>query len=86
MTNDQHLLQKSAGKAGELLGLTDWCDDRKFLILWEHLYRMMGGNYELMNYWMQTPNEHLEGKVPANLITKEEGTEKLLDLMIWYDH
>lgn len=84
--NDQHLLQKSAGKAAELLGLTDWYDDRKFLILWEHLYRMMGGDYVLMNHWMQTPNEHLEGKVPANLITKEEGTEKLLDLMISYDH
>ena len=83
--NDQHLLQKSAGKAGQILGIFEWYDDRKFLIFWNQLYGKMGGDYVLMNHWMQTPNAHLDGKVPANLITKEEGTEKLLDLMVWYN-
>lgn len=84
--NDQHLIQKSAGKAGEILGITSWHNDLKLLIVYNHLSNFCGANLELMRHWMQTPNAHLEGKVHANLITKEEGTEKLLDLLIWYDH
>lgn len=83
--SDQHLIQKSAGRAGEILGLTEWYNDRKFLIVWNHLYKFFGGDDALMRHWMQTPNNHLNGAVPANLIAGEEGTEKLLDLLVWYD-
>ena len=81
---DQHLLQKSAGKAGELLGLTDWYDDLKFLLIWSQLSNLMGHDEKLMNHWMQTPNKHLDNKVPANLIVTAEGTEKLNSLLDLY--
>jgi hypothetical protein len=81
---DKHLIQKSAGKAGSVLGLTDWFDDLKFLLVCSQLSNLMGHDEKLMNHWMQTPNKHLDGKVPANLIVTAEGTEKLLSLLEWY--
>jgi uncharacterized protein (DUF2384 family) len=44
----------------------------------------MGHDEVLMHHWMQTPNKHLDGKVPANLITTDKGTEQLLSLLGWY--
>lgn len=81
---DKHLLQKSAGKAGEKLGLIQWYDDLKFLLIWSQLSNLMGHDEKLMNHWMQTPNKHLDGKVPANLIVTAEGTEKLNSLLDSY--
>lgn len=81
---DQHLLRKSAGKAGEILGLIQWYDDLKFLLIWSQLSNLMGHDEKLMNRWMQTPNKHLDNKVPANLITTDKGTEQLLSLLDYY--
>lgn len=81
---DKHLLQKSAGKAAETLGIIDWFDDLKFLVIWSQLYLLMGGDSSLMHHWMQTPNKHLDNKVPANLIVTAEGTEKLLSILDYY--
>ena len=81
---DQHLLQKSAGKAGEKLGLIYWYDDLKFLLIWSQLSNLFGHDEKLMNHWMQTPNMHLDNKVPANLITTDKGTEQLLSLLDYY--
>ena len=83
-TYDKHLLQKSAGKAGEILGLIQWYDDLKFLLIWSQLSNLFGHDEKLMNHWMQTPNKHLDNKVPANLITTDKGTEQLLSLLEWY--
>jgi len=81
---DKHLLQKSAGKAGQILGIFDWYDDLKFLLIWSQLSNLMGHDEVLMHHWMQTPNKHLDGKVPANLITTDKGTEQLLSLLDYY--
>ena len=83
MTDDQHLLRKSAGKAGNILGVFDWYDDVKFLEIFKHLYIMCGADCELMRHWMQTPNTHLESKVPANLITTEQGIQDVLDYALY---
>ncbi len=90
-TYDKHLLQrtadllqKAAGKAGEILSLTEWNDDLKFLLIWSQLSNLFGGDEKLMNHWMQTPNKHLDNKVPANLITTNEGTEQLISFLEWY--
>lgn len=84
--NDLHLIQKSAGKAGELLGVNDWYDDLVFLRIWKELFTLCGYDESLMRHWIQTPNKHLNDKVPANLITTAEGMEKVLDAIIFYNY
>ncbi len=84
--SNMFLLQKSAGKAGEMLGLTEWCDDAKLLNIWSQLSAMLGSDPVLMQHWIQTPNKHLEGKVPANLIVREDGIEEVISLLCSYDH
>jgi uncharacterized protein (DUF2384 family) len=84
MTEDQQLLQKAAGKAGEKLGLTEWADDSRFLLLWSLLYAQLGGDEVLMRHWTQTPNKDLNGKVPANLIVDKQGLEELVNLLDSY--
>lgn len=81
---DQHLLQKSAGKAGEILGLTDWNTDLTLLRIYTALARQMGTDSILMRHWIQTPNKHLDGKVPANLLTTSEGELKVLSVLESY--
>ena len=84
MISDTHLLQKSAGKAGEALGVFEWYDDVKFLQIWRGLYSLCGGDYDLMRHWIQTPNAHLKSKVAANLITTEQGIQDVLDQVLYY--
>jgi hypothetical protein len=84
MITDKHLLQKSAGKAGELLQIIDWYDDVKFLQIWKGLYKMCGGDYDVMRHWIHTPNTYLRFKVPANLITTEEGIQDVLDQVSYH--
>ena len=86
MTDDQHLLRKSVGKAGNILGVFEWYDDVKFLEIFKHLYSLCGADYELMRHWMQTPNTHLQSKVPANLITTEQGIQDVLDYVLYLSH
>lgn len=84
MISDQHLLRKSAGKASEILGVFDWYDDVKFLQIYKGLYSLCGADLELMRHWIQTPNAHLQSKVPANLITTEQGIQDVLDQVLYY--
>jgi hypothetical protein len=86
MTTDTHLLQKSSGKAGEIFGVIEWYDDVKFLQIFKHLYSICGADLELMRHWMQTPNTHLQSKVPANLITTEQGIQDVLDYLLYFSH
>jgi hypothetical protein len=86
MISDTHLLQKSAGKAGNILGVFEWYDDVKFIQIYKGLYSLCGADYELMRHWIQTPNTHLQSKVPANLITTEQGIQDVLDQVFYYSH
>jgi len=87
MISETHLLQKSAGKAGEILQVIDWYDDLKFIQIFKHLYLLDGGNDEiLMRHWIHTPNTHLQSKVPANLITTEQGIQDVLDYILYLSH
>ncbi len=88
MISDTHaqVLQKSAGKAGEILGVTDWYDDVRFLQIFKHLHSMCGADLKLMRHWIHTPNTHLQSKVPANLITTEQGIQDVLDYLLDYLH
>ena len=81
MISDTHLLQKSAGKAGELLGVIEWYDDVKFIQIYKYLYLKCGGDYDLMRHWIQTQNTHLQSKVAANLITTEQGIQDVLNYL-----
>ena len=84
MMIDQHLIQKSAGLAGNLLGLTDWNDDLTLLRIYSVLARQTGIDESIMRHWVQTPNKHLDGKVPANLLTTPEGELKVLSVLEGY--
>ena len=86
MISDIHLLQKSAGKAGNVLGVFDWYDDVKFLEIFKHLYSLCGADLKLMRHWIQTPNTHLQSKVAANLITTKQGIQDVLDYLLDYLH
>jgi hypothetical protein len=85
MSSDTHaqVLQKSAGRAGEALGVLEWYDDVKFLQIFMALHSKCGGDEVLMRHWMQTPNTHLQSAVPANLITTEQGIQDVLDYILY---
>ena len=84
ITTDKQLLQKSAGLAGNLLGLTDWNDDLTLLRIYSVLARQTGSDESNMRHWVQTPNKHLDGKVPANLLTSADGEMKVLSVLESY--
>lgn len=81
---DEHLLQKSAGKAGEILGIFSWNTDLTLLRIYTALARQTGSDETIMRHWVQTPNKHLDGKVPANLLTTPEGELKVLSVLESY--
>jgi hypothetical protein len=86
MISDTHLLQKSAGRAGQILGVFDWYDDVKFLEIFKHLYSLCGGDESLMRHWIHTPNTYLKSKVAAHLITTEQGIQDVLDQVLYFSH
>jgi hypothetical protein len=86
MISDTHLLQKAAGKAGQILGVIEWYDDVKFIQIYKGLYSLCGGDESLMRHWIHTPNTHLQSKVPANLITTEQGIQDVLDQVLYFSH
>ena len=86
MTDDQHLLRKAAGKAGEALGIFEWYDDLNLIQIYKGLYIMCGSDYDLMRHWIHTPNTYLKSKVAANLITTEQGIQDVLDQVLYYSH
>ena len=86
MISDTHLLQKSAGKASEILGILEWYNDLNLIQIYKGLYSLCGGDESLMRHWIQTPNTHLQSKVPANLITTEQGIQDVLNYLLDYLH
>ena len=86
MISDTYLLQKSAGKAGEILGVFEWYDDLNLIQIYKGLYIMCGGDYDLMRHWIHTPNTYLKSKVAANLITTEQGIQDVLDQVLYFSH
>ena len=84
MISDTHLLQKSAGKSAEALGITEWHNDLNLIQIYKGLYSLCGGDESLMRHWIQTPNAHLKSKVAANLITTEQGIQDVLDQVLYY--
>jgi hypothetical protein len=88
MISDTHaqVLQKSAGKAGEILGVIEWFDDVKFLQIFMLLHSNCGGDYDAMRHWIQTPNTYLKSKVAAHLITTEQGIQDVLDQVLYFSH
>lgn len=81
---DKHLIQKSAGKAGEILGIFSWHNDLTLLRIYSVLARQTGSDEIIMRHWVQTPNKQLDGKVPANLLTTPEGEMKVLSVLESY--
>lgn len=86
MISDLHQLQKSAGRAGDILGVLHWYDDVKFLQIYQGLYIMCGGDELLMRHWIQTPNTYLKSKVAAHLITTEQGIQDVLDQVLYFSY
>ena len=84
--NDFDFIKQSAQKAGTILNLSEWFDDLEMLRIYKYLHSMCGGNVINMQHWMQTPNTHLQSKVPANLITTEQGIQDVLDYALYLTH
>lgn len=78
MSSDFQLVQTSAQKAGNILGLFEWYDDLCLLRIYKCLYYFCGGDESLMRHWIQTSNKFFESKVPANLVTTEVGIQNVL--------
>jgi hypothetical protein len=84
--NDFDFIEQSAQKAGTILNLTEWFDDLKFLQIFMLLHSSCGGDYINMQHWLKTANTHLQSKVPANLITTEQGIQDVLDYALYLTH
>ncbi len=48
--------------------------------IYRALFSIVGGKREAMKHWMQTPNDHFSGQVPADMVQKPEGIAQV----IWY--
>lgn len=84
--NDLKILHHSSGRAGEILGIREWNDDISLIHIFRNLYTLFGGDEKLMYHWMQSRNEHFNGRVPANLITTHEGTNDILNYLISFQN
>lgn len=76
-----NVVVKAAGNAAQVLGVMEWYNDLNLVRIYNHLYFLVGGDYKLMHHWMQTPNSHLDGKVPSNLIVNSEGEKRVLNYL-----
>lgn len=82
--NDFELVQKSALKAGQILGLTDWFDDLEFLRIYKYLHLACGGDEVIMRHWMNQPNSHHNGCIPSIMISSEKGIQNVLNTLSSY--
>jgi len=48
--------------------------------IYRSLYSILGGNQKAMKHWMNTPNRHLDNKIPAELVQSALGLTQVL----WY--
>lgn len=84
--SDEFLLRKYASRAGEVFGITQWDNDLNLIRIYHQLSVLVGGDERQMRHWLQSPNKHLENKVPANLIVSPEGTIKIIELLDSYQN
>lgn len=84
-TDDKYFSQKSAAKAAEIFGIHDWSNDLNLIRIYCSLNVLFGGDKSLIRHWFQTPNKHLDGKVPANLITHQAGTLQILNYLEFFN-
>lgn len=82
---DEYLLRKSASRAAEIFGITQWGNDLRLIQIYSQLSVLVDGDVELIHHWIQTPNKHLDGKIPANLLLSTEGEIKVLSALNSYD-
>lgn len=82
--NDFEFVKKSAFKAGQILGLTDWFDDIEFLRIYKYLHITCGGDEVNMRHWMNHPNSHLDGCIPSIMISTEKGIQSVLNILSFY--
>jgi len=80
--SDSELIQTSAQKAANILGLFEWYDDLSLIRIYQSLYYHCGGDEVSMYHWFQTPNKFFKGKVPSNLVTTETGIQDVLETLI----
>lgn len=76
--------RKYANRAAEIFGITEWQNDINLIRLYQKLHVLVGGNESNMRHWIQTPNKHLDNKVPANLIVEQKGMIRVLDYLDYF--
>jgi hypothetical protein len=78
MKTDIEILDEAALKVSEILGVSvSEIDKIKFIQMYSLLYTIMGGDEELMRYWMRNKNTHL-GFCPANELTDGASFDRIL--------
>jgi hypothetical protein len=78
MKTDTEILDEAALKVSEILGVSvSEIDKIKFIQMYSLLYTIMGGDEELMRYWMNNKNTHL-GFCPANELTDGASFDRIL--------
>lgn len=78
MKTDEELLEDAADKVTQILRIPHrYIDKKKFVYLYTLLHKQLGGDEELMKYWMNTFNKHLNFS-PASKLTDEASFDKIL--------
>jgi hypothetical protein len=78
MKTDTEILDEAFLKVSEILGVSvSEIDKIKFIQMYSLLYTIMGGDEELMRYWMRNKNTHL-GFCPANELTDGASFDRIL--------
>jgi hypothetical protein len=78
MKTDTEILDEAALKVSEILGVSvSEIDKIKFIQMYSLLYTIMGGDEELMRYWMRNKNTHL-GFCPVDELTDGASFDRIL--------
>jgi hypothetical protein len=78
MKTDTEILDEAALKVSEILGIAvSEIDKIKFIQMYSLLYTIMGGDEELMRYWMRNKNTHL-GFCPVDELTDGASFDRIL--------
>jgi hypothetical protein len=78
MKTDTEILDEATLKVSEILGVSvSEIDKIKFIQMYSLLYTIMGGDEELMRYWMRNKNTHL-GFCPVDELTDGASFDRIL--------
>jgi hypothetical protein len=78
MKTDTEILDEAFLKVSEILGVSvSEIDKIKFIQMYSLLYTIMGGDEELMRYWMRNKNTHL-GFCPVDELTDGASFDRIL--------